>query len=126
MLPDMLRDLVPVFAPLGLAVVLALVLVPIARSEKRITWTQATLLATFIASITILAIGEFPSRFLYWFDQHNDRLAEITGVELLGGRDYWRIRDIVVNTVQGIVFVIIVALAYFWGERHRKAGRFKS
>jgi hypothetical protein len=46
--------------------------------------------------------------------------------DLGGNPGYQVIADIVANTVQGIFFVAICAGAYFWGERHRKEGKFKS
>lgn len=122
----MWAELIETLTPLAAAIVLSIPLIWVVRSNKRLTWVTAILLGTWIATIGMLAIAEFPSRFLYWFDNHHDQLGQMLGLSVLEGSDHWRIRDIVVNGVQALLFVVMVALTYFWGERHRKAGRFRS
>lgn len=112
------------------ALVLALPLVKVVRSGKKLTWTTATLLGGWLVAVTVILLGDVPSQLLYWFDQNHSTLAERYSwlqwwENVVGGNPgYQLVADIVANTVQGIFFVIIAALAYFWGERHRKAGRF--
>lgn len=112
------------------AVVIALPLVGVARSNKKLTWTTATLLGGWLTAVTVILLGDVPSRILYWFDQTHADLAERFGFlqwweGIVGGNPgYQIVADIIANTVQGVFFVIIAALAYFWGERHRKAGKF--
>ncbi len=115
---------------LAVALALALPLVRVARSERKLTWTTATLLGGWLTAITVILLGDIPSRLLYWFDQNHATLAERFAwlrwwENVVGGNPgYQLVADVVANTVQGVFFVIIAALAYFWGERHRKAGRF--
>ncbi len=110
-----------------LAVVLAIPLLRISRSQRRLTWASAVLLGTHLTIIALLLIADVPSRILYWFDAvHSDIAGMASWLAFMEGDAYIIVRDIVANTVQGIFFVIIVALVYFWGERQRKAGRFKS
>ncbi len=118
--------MVGIIATFVIAVALAVPLIWVVRSERRLTWTGAIILGTVIGAIGILLIGELPSRMLYWFDANADQLAERPGLGFLAGDQYIRIRDILVNSIQGTLFVVMIALTYFWGERHRKAGRFKS
>lgn len=127
-------------APLGVlralivAFVLAAPLVIVWRRslDKKITWTTAVLLGSWLTAVTVVLIGDVPSRILYWFDEVHAPLAERFGWlqwwenDLGGNPGYQVVADIVANSVQGMFFVIICALAYFWGERHRKAGKFKS
>jgi hypothetical protein len=113
---------------IGLALPLALVV----RSNRKLTWTTAVLLGAWLTAITVVLIGDVPSRILYWFDEQHAPLAErftflrFWEEDLGGNPGYQVIADIVANTVQGIFFVLIAAGAYFWGERHRKQGKFKS
>lgn len=115
---------------LTVAVVLALPLAKVARSDRKLTWTTATLLGGWLTAVTVILLGDVPSQLLYWFDQNHATLAERFAwlrwwENIVGGNPgYQIVADIVANTVQGVFFVIIAALAYFWGERHRKAGRF--
>lgn len=118
--------MVGIFATFAIAILLAVPLIWVVRSERRLTWTGAVILGTVIGAIGILLIGELPSRLLYWFDANAERLAERPGLGFLAGDQYIRIRDVIVNSIQGALFVAMIALTYFWGERHRKAGRFKS
>jgi hypothetical protein len=112
------------------AVGLALPLVRVARSDKKLTWTSAVLLGGWLTAITVVLLGDVPSRLLYWFDETHSTLAAKFGFlawweNIVGGNPgYQIVADIVANSVQGIFFVIIAALAYFWGEHHRKAGKF--
>jgi hypothetical protein len=121
-----------VIRALVVAIVLALPLRFVVRSEKKLTWTSAILLGSWLIAITIILIGEVPSRILYWFDSNHAGLAEqfpILGFmenDLGGNPGYQVVADIVANTAQGLFFVIICAGAYFWGEKHRKEGKFKS
>jgi hypothetical protein len=126
MIPDgVLRALV-------VAIVLALPLRFVLKSNRKLTWTTAILLGSWLIAITIILIGEVPSRILYYFDSNHAGLAERFPVlrfwegDLGGNPGYQVVADIVANTAQGIFFVIICAGAYFWGERHRKEGKFKS
>ena len=122
---------------LVVGVVLSIPLLRVARRERRLTWTEAIILGTWLTFVALIFIADVPSRMLYWFDANHEgtvtRLPFLTpimdgSVQLLGleVQKYVIVRDIVVNTVQGIFFVIIVALTYKWGERHRSAGSFKS
>lgn len=112
------------------AVALILPLPLVLRRERKLTWTTAVLLGSWLLAISLILIGDVPSRLLYWFDSNHAMLAErFPFLEWWerpfgGNPGYQVIADIVANTVQGIFFVIITAAAYFWGERHRKAGKF--
>lgn len=121
-----------VIRALVVGIVLALPLVFVVRSNRRLTWTTAILLGSWLVAITVVLLGDVPSRILYWFDEQHAPLAERFAFlrfweEDLGGNPgYQVVADIVANTVQGTLFVLICAGAYFWGERHRKEGKFKS
>lgn len=121
-----------VFRALIVAVALSLPLVFVVRSKRRLTWTTAVLLGSWLVAITVVLIGDVPSRILYWFDAQHEPLSErftflkFWEEDLGGNPGYQVVADIVANTVQGVFFVIICAGAYFWGERHRKEGKFKS
>ncbi|HVL81035.1 MAG TPA: hypothetical protein VM840_05520 [Actinomycetota bacterium] len=114
----------------ALTVAIALPLWWIVRSDRRLTWTTATLMGMWLTVIGMLLIAEIPSRMLYWFDSTHTALAEHIPIAPLAafmeGDTYIIIRDIVVNTIQGAFFVLLFVLAYLWGERQRKAGRFKA
>jgi hypothetical protein len=121
---------------LGVAVALTIPLVPLVRRAhdrgEKLTWVKAILLGSWLTAITVILIGEVPSRILYYFDQVHAPLAEkfhflaFWEKDLGGNPGYQLVADIVANSVQGIFFVAICAAAYFWGERHRKEGKFKS
>jgi hypothetical protein len=104
------------------------------RKDDKLTWATAILIGIWLLTITIVLIGDVPSRLLYWFDRsHADLskafplLGKIMERPLLGTiPGYQVVADIVANTVQGTFFLMIAAGAYFWGERHRKEGKFKS
>lgn len=119
--------LVIMFVVLGVLTVPA---IKIMRSERALTWTSAVLLGFLLLSIGIIAIGEIPSRMLYWFDANHEAIAGRIPVEpvaeMMASKNYFILRDIVTNSVQGILFVIFVAAVYFWGERHKREGRFGS
>ena len=123
-----------VLRALVVAVVLAAPLVPVLRrgKDQKLTWTTAILLGGWLIAITIILIGEVPSRILYWFDQTHAEFSEKYSFlrwqegDLGGNPGYQVVADIVANTVQGIFFMAIAAGAYFWGEKHRKEGKFKS
>lgn len=116
---------------LGLTAATFLLSIPLlrfARSERRLTWASAVGMATYLVTIALLLIAEIPSRLLYWFDANHvtlaDKFAFISPV--LRGDQYIIARDIVVNSVQGLFFVILCVGAYLWGEKQRKAGKFKA
>ena len=115
-----------------MAIVLALPLRLVLKSNRKLTWTTAILLGSWLIAITIVLIGEVPSRILYWFDATHAGLAERFSFlrwwegDVGGNPGYQAVADIVANTAQGLFFVLIAAGAYFWGERHRKDGKFKS
>ncbi len=127
-------------APLGVvralvvAFVLAAPLVIVWRNKKnrKLTWTTAVLLGSWLTAVTVVLIGDVPSRILYLFDEVHAPLAERFSFlqwwenDFGGNPGYQVIADIVANTIQGIFFVAICAGAYFWGEKHRKEGKFKS
>lgn len=121
-----------VLRALIVAVALSLPLVFVVRSKRKLTWTMAILLGSWLLAIAIVLIGDVPSRILYWFDAQHEPLAErftflgFWEEDLGGNPGYQVVADIVANSVQGVFFVIICAGAYFWGERHRKNGKFKS
>ncbi len=119
---------------LVVAVVLCLPLPYVLRRAKneKITWVQSILVGSWLLAISIILIGDVPSRLLYWFDSTHALIsAKLKFMQWQekpfgGNPGYQLIADIVANTVQGIFFMIIAAGAYFWGERHRKEGKFKS
>lgn len=116
---------------LGVVVVLTVPAIRIARSTDRsATWTSAILLGLLLTTIGLLAIGDIPSRILYWFDANHEAIAGRIPIEplaeLMASKNYFLIRDIVANTIQVAFFVILVAAVYFWGERHKREGRFGS
>jgi hypothetical protein len=123
-----------VLRALIVAIVLAAPLVPVLRRNKdtKLTWTTAILLGSWLTAITVVLIADVPSRILYWFDEVHAPLAEQFPIlefwegDLGGNPGYQVVADIVANTVQGMFFVAIAAGAYFWGEKHRKEGKFKS
>ncbi len=121
-----------VLRALVVGVGLALPLIFVVRSNKKLTWTTAILLGSWLVAITVVLIGDVPSRILYWFDEQHAPLAERFPIlqfwegDLGGNPGYQVVADIVANTIQGIFFVLICAGTYFWGERHRKEGKFKS
>lgn len=113
-----------------LAILLSIPLARIARSEGQLTWAKAVALATLLTTIGLLLVGDVPSRIIYWFDATHESMSTKVPfgplADMLEGENYFYIRDAVANTVQGIFAVVIFALVYVWGERHRKEGRFKS
>lgn len=116
----------------ALTIPLLVVLKRARDSDQKLTWTSAVLLGSWLVAITVVLIGDVPSRLLYWFDEVHAPLAEKFSWlrwwenDLGGNPGYQVVADIVANTIQGMFFVAIVAGAYFWGERHRKEGKFKS
>jgi hypothetical protein len=112
------------------AVVLALPLIFVIRSNRRLTWATAVLLGSWLTAIVVILLGDVPSRLLYFFDQEHGALAarfpwlEWWEGDVGGNLGYQLVADIVANTAQAVLFIIICAATYFWGERHRKAGRF--
>ena len=129
-------DLLPwgVIRALVVALVLAspVVIVWKRSLHTKITWAGAIIIGSWLTAVTVVLIGDVPSRLLYWFDQVHAPLAERFSWlawwenDFGGNPGYQVVADIVANTVQGIFFVAICAGAYFWGERHRKEGKFKS
>jgi hypothetical protein len=121
-----------VFRSFLVAVALILPLPGLLRSKRKLTWTSAVLVGSWLIAVTIILIGEVPSRILYWFDATHSDLAErfrflqFWEKDLGGNPGYQVVADIVANTAQGMFFIIIAAGAYFWGERHRKEGKFRS
>ena len=115
---------------LAISLVMAAPLIPILRSDRKLTWASAVLLGTLLTAVAIMLIGEVPSRILYWFDKSHASLAERYAFlrwwedDVGGNPGYQVVADIVANTVQGTFFIALAAGAYFWGERHRKQGRF--
>lgn len=111
-------------------VALSVPAIKIARSERRTTWTSAVLLGFLLVTIGLIAIGEIPSRMLYWFDANHEAIAGKIPVQpladMMASNDYFILRDIIVNAVQTTLFIILVAAVYFWGERHSREGRFGS
>jgi hypothetical protein len=124
----------PVVRALLVAVALILPLPAVLRrKDQKLTWATAILLGAWLFAITIVLVGDVPSRILYWFDSTHADLA--ARYHFLGFMEkplegtipgYQVVADIVANTVQGTFFLIIAAGAYFWGERHRKEGKFRS
>jgi hypothetical protein len=119
---------------MAVAFILAAPLVIVWRNKKErtLTWTTAILLGSWLTAITVVLIGDVPSRILYWFDEVHAPLAERFSwlrwweSDLGGNPGYQLVADLVANTVQGIFFGAICAGAYFWGEKHKKEGKFKS
>jgi hypothetical protein len=118
------------------AVALIAPLVPIVRraheKDTKLSWAAAVLLGSWLTAITIVLIADVPSRILYWFDEVHAPLAEkftflgFWEKDLGGNPGYQVVADIVANTVQGMFFVAICAATYFWGERHKKEGKFNA
>lgn len=113
-----------VFGPLVITIILALPLIPIARSTKKLTWAGAIGLGTLIMSLSLLLIAEVPSKILYLFSQKHVEWERFSFLrfalrgQILGGQDTYAITaDIVANTVQGVFFVILVALGYMWSKK---------
>ena len=104
------------------------------RKDEKLTWTRAVLLGAWLFAITIVLIGDVPSRILYYFDSTHAQLSEsfpllgkVMERQLLGTiPGYQVVADIIANTAQGMFVLIIAASAYFWGEKHRREGKFKS
>jgi hypothetical protein len=121
-----------VLRALVIGIALALPLGLVVRSTRKLTWTTAILLGSWLVAITVVLLGDVPSRILYWFDAQHAPLAErftflqFWESDIGGNPGYQLVADIVANTVQGVFFVVICAGAYFWGEKHRKEGKFKS
>ena len=121
-----------VFRALIVGFALAFPLIFVWRSNRRLTWTTAILLGSWLVSVTVVLLGDVPSRILYWFDEVHAPLAErfpflaFWENDIGGNPGYQIVADIVANTVQGMFFVAICAGAYFWGEKHRKEGKFRS
>jgi hypothetical protein len=121
-----------VIRALLVAVALILPLPAVLRSKRKLTWSMAVILGSWLIAVTILLIGEVPSRILYWFDATHADLAErfrflqFWEKDLGGNPGYQVVADLVANGAQALFFVVILAGAYFWGERHRKEGKFKS
>lgn len=119
--------LIGVAGVLVISVILSIPVLVAARREGRLTWTGAIVLGTLIMSVSLLLTAEVPSRILYAFSANHEAWA--THYPFLGflkGDAYLYVADIIANTVQGILFVVLVVAGYIWGEQHRKAGRFKS
>ncbi len=102
------------------------------RSNRRLTWASAIIVGSWLVAVTVVLLGDVPSRILYWFDEVHAPLAERYSFlrwwenDFGGNPGYQVVADIVANTVQGIFFILICAGAYFWGERHRRQGKFRS
>jgi len=116
----------------GIALIIPLPIVLRRQKDEKLTWTKAVLLGAWLLAISIVLIGDVPSRILYWFDSTHALIsAKLHFMQwqekpLANNPGYQLLADIVANTVQGVFFVAIAAGAYFWGERHRKEGKFKS
>lgn len=122
-----------VFRATAVALILAAPLILVVRNkDRRLTWTTAVLLGSWLTAITVILIGDVPSRLLYWFDRVHAPLAERYGFlrwwedDFGGNPGYQVVADIVANSVQGMFFVAICVATYFWGERHKREGKFKS
>lgn len=115
---------------LVVAVVIALPLVRVVRSDKKLTWTTAVLLGSWLTAIAVILLGDVPSRLLYYFDEQHSALAERFSFlqwwegDVGGNPGYQLVADVVANSVQGMFFVMLAAGAYFWGEKHRREGKF--
>jgi len=125
----------PVVRALLVAVALILPLPAVLRrKDEQLTWAKAILLGTWLFAITSVLISDVPSRILYYFDSTHTQLSEqfpilgkVMERQLLGTiPGYQVVADIIANTAQGMAVFVIAAAAYFWGEKHRKEGRFKS
>ncbi len=116
----------------GLAIALPLPWVLRRSRTEKLTWTKAILLGAWMLAGSIVLIGDVPSRILYWFDSTHAAISAHLHFmaweekPLANNPGYQLIADIVANSVQGIFFVLICAGVYFWGEKHKKEGRFKS
>lgn len=117
---------------LALIIPLLIVLKRAHDRDEKLTWTKAVLLGSWLLAISIVLIGDVPSRILYWFDSTHALFSaklhfmQFQEKPIANNPGYQLIADIVANSVQGVFFVIIAAATYFWGERHRKEGKFKS
>lgn len=115
---------------LVVAVVIALPLLKVVRSDKKLTWTTAILLGSWLTAIAVILLGDVPSRLLYYFDEQHSALSERFSFlqwwegDVGGNPGYQLVADVVANSVQGMFFVMLAAGAYFWGEKHRREGKF--
>src|SRR5688572_29716445 len=129
--------LLGIFITLVIGLVLGIPAVYAMKQDRRLTWAGAIGLGSTLFAATMLLVGDVPSRILYWFDARNGEWAKRGGIwkALFSGTlckastcpdRYIVIADIVANTVQAILFIGICVAIYMWGQKHRKAGKFKS
>src|SRR5688572_5120877 len=111
-----MASLLYIGGPLVITILLALPLIPIARSQRKMSWAQAVMVGTLIMSVSLLLLAEVPSKILYLFGQAHTKWEANRAVgcamngQILGGQDtYLLTADIVANTVQGVFFVILIA-----------------
>jgi hypothetical protein len=95
-------------------------------TDRPMTWTRAILLGTLIWVLAIVLLGQLPSYIIYWSDQNIDKVIEWTtyvpGVsdQGLNTTQIAMVRDIVANSVQMGILVVMLLAAYIWQERKRK------
>lgn len=95
-------------------------------TDRPMTWTRAILLGTLIWVLAIALLGQLPSYIIYWVDQNVDKVIEWTtyvpGVsdQGLNTTQIAMVRDIVANSVQMGILVVMLLAAYIWQERKRK------
>ena len=99
------------------------------RTTKRLSWTKAVVAGTWLLAIGLIFVAEIPSRILYYVDSRSadwaPHLPSFLRFTLnAGGAGQSLLADAAANTVQGIFAVAILVIAYFWGEKQRKTGRF--
>lgn len=90
------------------------------------TWTKAILLGFFIWLVAIILLGQLPSLIIYKADEFVAQIIEfskslpLVSDQGLATLQIRIIRDIVANTVQMGLLVVMLVAAYIWQEKKRK------
>ncbi len=95
-------------------------------TDSPMTWTRAIVLGTLLWVFMILALGQLPSVIIYKFDQYIAQIISFTqGLPLveeegLNTVQIKIIRDIVANSVQMGILVVMLVIAYYWQKNKAK------
>ena len=90
------------------------------------TWSKAILLGFLIWIVSILLLGQVPSLIIYKADELVAQIIEFSkrlpgvGDQGLATIQIRIIRDIIANTVQIGILVVMLIGAYVWQEKKRK------
>src|SRR5438067_2393831 len=101
-------------------VALLLPLPSVLRSKEKLTWAKAVVLGAWLVAISVILIGDVPSRLLYYFDATHTLLSAkfhflgFMEKQLGGNPGYQLVADLVANGIQTLFLVAIAAGAYFW------------